>query len=151
MQGYPTLKWFKDGQASEFTGGRTAADVVSWVNKKSGPVPMPANSVEEAKSIKESNPVCVFGFFDSKESDECKTFGLSAEASELTFVVTFSAEVVAEFVVVAPKVVVYTDFDDKVYPYDGAWDQASECIANAFFWPVNALGQVNALGASLGQ
>jgi len=119
VQGYPTLKWFKNGQAAEFSGGRTAADIVSWVNKKSGPVPMPAGSVDEAKSIQESNPVSVFGFFESAETDEYKHFALTAEASELTYVVTFSAAVATEFGVTMPKIVVYTDFDDKVFEYDG--------------------------------
>ena len=31
VQGFPTLKWFVGGEAKEYTGGRTEAEIVSWV------------------------------------------------------------------------------------------------------------------------
>lgn len=37
IQGYPTLKFFKNGNPVEYDGGRTAQEIVSWVTKKSGP------------------------------------------------------------------------------------------------------------------
>jgi protein disulfide-isomerase A1 len=50
IQGYPTLKFFRwdsvfccpnflrSGEASEYNGGRTEPEIVSWVTKKSSPV-----------------------------------------------------------------------------------------------------------------
>ena len=37
IQGFPTLKWFRKGEALEYTGGRSKDTIVSWVLKKTGP------------------------------------------------------------------------------------------------------------------
>lgn len=37
IQGFPTLFWFRGGEKSEYTGGRTTDTIVTWVLKKSGP------------------------------------------------------------------------------------------------------------------
>jgi protein disulfide-isomerase A6 len=38
IKGFPTLKWFPAGsqEPEEFSGGRSAADIVSWINDKAG-------------------------------------------------------------------------------------------------------------------
>lgn len=36
VKGYPTLKFFEDGEASEYTGGRTKGDFVKWADDKLG-------------------------------------------------------------------------------------------------------------------
>lgn len=38
VKGFPTIKWFTKGSTvvEDYDGGRTASDVVEWVNKKIG-------------------------------------------------------------------------------------------------------------------
>lgn len=58
VRGYPTLKFFRNGAPVEYTGGRQAADIVSWVNKKTGPPAKELNTVEEAEAFFKDNEVC---------------------------------------------------------------------------------------------
>jgi len=37
VRGYPTLKFFRGGEPIEYEGGRTEAEIINWVTKKSGP------------------------------------------------------------------------------------------------------------------
>jgi len=37
VQGFPTLYFFKNGEKTDYTGGRTTDTIVSWILKKSGP------------------------------------------------------------------------------------------------------------------
>ena len=30
---FPTTKWFVDGEDADYTGGRTEAEIVSWIGK----------------------------------------------------------------------------------------------------------------------
>jgi protein disulfide-isomerase/protein disulfide-isomerase A1 len=45
VRGYPTIKWFVNGQDSEYDGGRTKDTIVDWVKQMTGP------AVEEVEEI----------------------------------------------------------------------------------------------------
>ena len=58
--GYPTLKWFKNGDRKnplDYKGGRKEAEIVSWVTKKSGPPAVDVNGADAAGKFKEDNEV----------------------------------------------------------------------------------------------
>jgi len=69
VQGYPTIKFFhggrKDrGDATDYTGGRTAADIVTWaLDKYSDNIASPEitelTSENEAKEACETKPLCI--------------------------------------------------------------------------------------------
>lgn len=61
VRGYPTLKFFRSGAPVDYTGGRQAADIVSWVNKKTGPPAKDLTTVEEAETFLKDNEVSVGG------------------------------------------------------------------------------------------
>jgi protein disulfide-isomerase A1 len=46
VQGYPTLKFFRSGAPIDYDGGRKSAEILAWVEKKSGPVSAELNSKE---------------------------------------------------------------------------------------------------------
>ena len=61
VRGYPTLKFFRNGKATEYGGGRTADTIVSWLEKKTGPPALALASVEEATAFVAGKDVAVIG------------------------------------------------------------------------------------------
>jgi len=47
IMGYPTLKFFKNGEPKDYDGGRTASDLITWLTKKTGPPSKHLSSKEE--------------------------------------------------------------------------------------------------------
>jgi len=88
IRGYPTLKFFRNGKAVEYSGGRTADTIVSWLEKKTGPPAKTLDSVETAKAFADEKDVVVVGFFKDVESAAAKVF-LSV-AAEMTTIPSVS-------------------------------------------------------------
>lgn len=63
LRGYPTLKFYRKGVPIDYTGGRKAEDIVSWVTMRAGPPAKDLPTVEEAKSFIDSQNVVIVGFF----------------------------------------------------------------------------------------
>jgi len=63
VRGYPTLKFFRNGKPSEYKGGRTSAEIVNWLKKRTGPAAMTVDSVEIVKTMTDKEEVFVVGFF----------------------------------------------------------------------------------------
>lgn len=57
VTGFPTLKFYVSGKPFEFTGGRTADAIVSWLKKKTGPSVTKLETQAELDAAKEANPV----------------------------------------------------------------------------------------------
>ncbi|KOB75632.1 Protein disulfide-isomerase [Operophtera brumata] len=74
VRGYPTLKFFKNGSPIDYSGGRQADDIVSWLKKKTGPPAVEVSSAEQSKELIAANNVIVFGFFADQETDKAKAF-----------------------------------------------------------------------------
>ena len=82
VKGYPTLKFFKNGNPVEYTGGRTADTIVAWVEKKSGPPAVSLANPEASKKFVEDNKIAVIGFFKNKESEEARHKHMSRERKD---------------------------------------------------------------------
>jgi len=98
VKGYPTLKFFKDGVDQEYTGGRTADTIVTWLDKKSGPSAKQLDSQDEAKEFVSANKVTVLGFFKDPASKEAAAFKQAADTlDDVIFAITDKDEVFALF------------------------------------------------------
>lgn len=73
VRGYPTLKWFRSGKASDYGGGRTADEIVQWCQKKSGPPSKELASADEVAAFVEGKAALV-GTFASRDNAEYKAF-----------------------------------------------------------------------------
>jgi len=72
IQGFPTLKFFRNGKPQDYTGGRTSDEIVNWIKKKSGPPAITLESEEDLLKAQEANDVVVVGVFDSTDDAMAK-------------------------------------------------------------------------------
>ncbi len=63
IKGYPTLKFFVDGTPLDYSGGRTAEEIVLWIKKKSGPASTTLSTAADLAKFKSDHEVGVVGFF----------------------------------------------------------------------------------------
>jgi protein disulfide-isomerase A1 len=115
IRGFPTLKFFKNGKVSEYNGGRTAPDIVQWMNKKSGPAAAAVTDVAGVEALKEANDAFVLGVFDAADSANAKAFmAMAGDDENLVYAYTTDAAVRSSLAVAAgDHVIVLKAFDEK--------------------------------------
>lgn len=115
VQGYPTVKFFINGEPIDYTGGRTDLEVILWIDKKTGPVLKEVSTVEELEKLNEANEVVVVLFGDSSDSESTSTFKKIAYAyDDLVFALVLSESVRTHYNVDSVNsVVLFKKFDEK--------------------------------------
>lgn len=94
VRGFPTIKFFRNLKASDYQGGRTEKDIVSWVQKKSQPVYTSISSVEDLENFEEANDIFVLGTFASLDlANDFIT--MAGDNDDLSFAVSTSSDVAA--------------------------------------------------------
>jgi protein disulfide-isomerase A1 len=78
LTGYPTLKWFHNGEANDYTGQRSAASIVLWVKKRSNAITRPMSNAAQLAEFKADNDVVVIGFFTKEACDARAEGGIGA-------------------------------------------------------------------------
>ncbi|XP_069570005.1 protein disulfide-isomerase [Brachyistius frenatus] len=123
VRGYPTIKFFKGGEKEspkEYSAGRQADDMVSWLKKRTGPAVNTLTEVSVAEALIADNEVAVLGFFKDADSDGAKAFERAAEAvDDVPFALTSSDAVYAKFEVSKDSVVLFKKFDEGRNTFDG--------------------------------
>jgi len=123
VRGYPTLKFFRNGKSIEYSGGRDAAGIVSWVKKKSGPAAKEIKSIEDAKAFQDSSNVVVLGFFKDKDSDDAKVFLEAAnDLDDMLFGIASDDAVRKEYKMDKDGLALLKKFDEGRNDYDGEYD-----------------------------
>ncbi|XP_071968348.1 protein disulfide-isomerase isoform X2 [Engystomops pustulosus] len=123
VRGYPTIKFFKNGDKSspkEYTAGREADDIINWLKKRTGPAAATLDDDAAVATLVESNEVVVVGFFKNQESDLAKAFLQAAEAvDDIPFAVTSSDAAFSKYEVDKDNIVLFKKFDEGRNNYDG--------------------------------
>jgi protein disulfide-isomerase A1 len=113
VTGYPTLKVFKHGAASEYNGPRKADGIISYMIKQSLPAvsPVTAANIEE---IKVADKVVVIAYLPTSADAPAPVFSAVAEKlrDSYLFGLTTDAELAKAAKVTPPAVVIYKKFDD---------------------------------------
>eukprot|EP00600_Ochromonadales_sp_CCMP1393_P006799 CAMPEP_0174968286 /NCGR_PEP_ID=MMETSP0004_2-20121128/8047_1 /TAXON_ID=420556 /ORGANISM="Ochromonas sp., Strain CCMP1393" /LENGTH=478 /DNA_ID=CAMNT_0016217497 /DNA_START=39 /DNA_END=1475 /DNA_ORIENTATION=+ len=113
IKGFPTIKFLKNGKVSDYTGGRTESEIVSWVNKKSGPPAVTISTEDELLKFQEKHEVFTLGVFEKSDSKQAKEFMTLADSDELhTYAFTTEKAVKKNLAVTKDTVVVLKSFDD---------------------------------------
>jgi protein disulfide-isomerase A1 len=63
VRGYPTLKFYRNGKVIDYSGGRTADEIVNWIEKKTGPAARTLTSQDEVDKFLLEKEVSVVGIF----------------------------------------------------------------------------------------
>jgi len=92
VQGFPTLKLYKNGAMMDYGGGRDTDKIIAWLKKKTGPAAAELKTKEEVEAFWDSANLVVIGLFKDAESEEAKEFfKVADEIPDATFGVTYTA------------------------------------------------------------
>ncbi|CAI2179072.1 2892_t:CDS:2 [Funneliformis geosporum] len=122
IKGYPTLKVFKDGNASEYNGGRKADLIINYMKKQALPAISDVN-VENFDNFKDSDEKVIIGFFDENSQEEFNTFSQIAEGlrEDFLFGATGQKEVITKAEVKPPTIILYKKFDEGKNVLEGTF------------------------------
>ncbi|CAH2090951.1 unnamed protein product [Euphydryas editha] len=120
VKGYPTLIFFKKGNAIEYSGGRQADDIIAWLKKKTGPPAVEVASAEQAKELIAANNVVIFGFFPDQGADKAVTFlNTAGLVDDQIFAIVTDEKVIEELEAQPEDVVLFKNFEDPRVKYEG--------------------------------
>lgn len=80
VQGYPSIFFFINGTKLDFTGDRTEAAIIGWLEKKVEPATSDISSQEHLDKLAEDDSVHLVLY--SSDEDEKKQFGLKAASDD---------------------------------------------------------------------
>lgn len=124
VKGYPTLKVFKSGVASEYKGGRTEETIVSYARKTFGP---PATEIDTAEQLTKAkdNKVAVVGFFESKNADLSALLAYAKTDEDVQFFFTTNVDLATQEGVSVPGLKLFKSFDERENTFSGSFTKDS--------------------------
>nr|AMM62654.1 conotoxin-specific protein disulfide isomerase (cspdi) [Conus geographus] len=126
VKGFPTIKFFIDGESVDYTGGRQTSDIINWLKKKTGPPAKDVKTSEEAKTFIDSDEVIVMGFFKDQEGKDAAAFKKTASKIEdVAFGITSEDSVFKEHKMKKDGVVLFKKFDEGRNDFSGDFEEAA--------------------------
>ena len=83
VKGFPTIKWFSEGTASDYSGGRTDETIVSWIKKRLGPATVALKTAKEHDDFVDSADVAIVSYFETPQAGNKAWENLAASALEI--------------------------------------------------------------------
>jgi len=120
IQGYPTLKVYRNGEATDYNGPRKADGIISYMVKQSLPA-VSEVTAETHDEFKKSDKIVAIAYLSTSTDAPAAEFSATAEAhrDDYLFGITTNKDVIATAGVTPPTIVVYRSFDEpkSEYPY----------------------------------
>jgi len=131
IRGFPTLKFFSKSLGSEpipYEAGRTAADIVQWLKKKTGPSSVELKSAEDVEKLASDNEVAVV-FFGPTGTEQHENFLKAAAAIEDVAFGHATEQTVGEKFEAQPNgIILFKNFDEGKNVYEG--DNSLQSVKN---------------------
>lgn len=125
VQGFPTLFFFKNGEKTDYTGGRTSDTIVSWILKKSGPPSAEVTCASLKEKIEASKfVIAYFGDVANALYTDVHVSYANTE-DKIAFVHSSDAACATEYGVSGNGLVFFRKFETNVNVYNGAADKES--------------------------
>ncbi|RXW24691.1 hypothetical protein EST38_g1152 [Candolleomyces aberdarensis] len=146
IQGYPTLKVYRKGEAVDYSGPRKADGIVSYMVKQSLPA-VSEVTADKHDDFTKADKIVAVAYLPSSTAVPAAEFSAAAEAhrDDYLFGVVTDQDAAAAAGVVPPAIVVYRSFDEHrseyPYPVNGATKKELEEWLADLSIPV--LGEVN--------
>ncbi|KAJ6485067.1 thioredoxin-like protein [Mycena vitilis] len=120
IQGYPTLKVYRNGTPTDYTGPRKADGIVTYMTKQSLPAVSEVTAANH-DDFKQADNLVVVAYLTSTTDAPAPAFSATAEKhrDDFLFGLSTDKDAAAAAKVEAPAVVVYRSFDEPsiVYPF----------------------------------
>ncbi|KAI0320802.1 disulfide isomerase [Amylostereum chailletii] len=120
VQGYPTLKLFRNGEPSEYGGNRKADGIISYMIKQSLPA-VAAVTAETLDEFKKADKIVAIAYLSSSTDAPAPQFSATAEKhrEDYLFGLSTDEDAIEAAGVTPPAIVLYRSFDEPVssYPY----------------------------------
>ncbi|TFK55920.1 protein disulfide isomerase [Heliocybe sulcata] len=120
VQGYPTLKVFRNGEPSDYTGPRKADGIISYMTKQSLPAVTEVTATNH-EDFKKADRVVVVLYASSTSAAPVPEFSATANKHRDDFLFGLSTDdsVIETVGLSPPAIVVYRQFDEPQteYPY----------------------------------
>ncbi|KAH7105518.1 protein disulfide isomerase [Auriculariales sp. MPI-PUGE-AT-0066] len=119
VQGYPTLKVFRNGTPTDYNGPRKADGIISYMVKQSLPAVTDVTATNHAE-FKAADKIVIIAYATSATEEPVPVFSQVAEKhrDDYLFGLSTDAAAIAEAGVTPPAVVVYRKFDEPRLDYD---------------------------------
>lgn len=144
IEGFPTLKVFRNGVPAEYGGSRKADGIVSYMRKQA----LPPTSYVDASNITaftKKEKVVAIAYLPSADSPEAQAYKKVAEANREAHLFGFATTPSAaeETKASVPSLVLYRSFDEPEITYDG---DAKDADAIAAFIKAQSVPLVDEVG-----
>jgi len=141
VQGYPTLKLFRNGEASSLEVARKAEPIIAFLAAELEPAVALLKTQEDIDSFLAAHPIAAVGYFDNDHDDRYSTFDQLASKLRHTtsFGATTNRELAAENT--RPSIVFHRNFDEPTVTYGGEF-ASSDINAWISRQKIPALGEI---------
>jgi len=116
IQGFPTLKLFRNGKPTDYQGERSAEAIVSFLKRQVAPAVTTLSTTEDVDKFSKDDTIVLVGFFDNKDSDGYQKYKEIAEElrdKHMFGEVIGSPEIRKQFDVAStPSVVLFKSFEE---------------------------------------